>query len=222
MLAGVTHDLRTPVTVVKVQAQLLRRRADEQLRSSIDQIERAATRMARWIDELLEVATVQSADQLDLRPQETDLVGIVRDAVEEYEASDRRHTFLIEAVPDEIIGEFDASRLERVIDNLVGNAVKFSPHGGSVNVSVAQEDGWASVVVSDEGVGIPAEDLPHIFEPFRRGGNVVGRISGTGIGLASAQRIIGRHGGTLSATSEPGQGSVFTIRLPLRQATGRD
>jgi signal transduction histidine kinase len=215
MLAGVTHDLRTPVTVVKVQAQLLRRRADERMWSSIDQIDRAATRMARWIDELLEVATIEQAEDLHLKLQPVDLVKITRDAVEEHQVGARRHQLRLEAEPAEIVGKFDASRLERVIDNLVGNAIKYSPQGGCVSVSLEADDGWATVKVRDQGLGIPADDLAHVFEPFRRGANVVGRISGTGIGLASAQRIIERHRGTLSVESEPGKGSIFTVRLPL-------
>jgi signal transduction histidine kinase len=217
MLAGVTHDLRTPVTVVKVQAQLLRRRADEPLWSGIEQIERAATRMARWIDELLEVATVQHAEELDLHLQTTDLVKIAQDAIEEQQAATHRHQVNLDTQPAEILGQFDAPRIERVIDNLLGNAIKYSPQGGCVSISLAANDGWATVVVRDQGLGIPAEDLPHVFEPFRRGANVVGRISGTGIGLSSAQRIIQGHGGSLSVESEPGQGSTFTVRLPLNR-----
>ncbi len=215
MLAGVTHDLRTPVTVVKVQAQLLRRRADEKLGPSIDQIDRAATRMARWIDELLEIATVHRAEDLELTLQTTDLVKIAREGIEEHQQASRRHQLMLDANPPEIVGMFDTGRIERVVDNLIGNAVKYSPSGGCVSVSLAAQAGWATVVVSDEGIGIPAEDLPYVFEPFTRGGNVVGRISGTGIGLASAQRIVQRHGGTLTVESEPGKGSVFTMRLPM-------
>jgi signal transduction histidine kinase len=215
MLAGVTHDLRTPITVVKVQAQLLRRRADERMWSSIDQIERAATRMARWIDELLEVATIQRVEDLDLTLQSADLVKIARETVEEHQSGARRHQLKLEADPPEIVGQFDAPRLERVIDNLLGNAIKYSPSGGCVLLSLAADDGWVTIQVRDQGLGIPADDLAHVFEPFRRGGNVVGRISGTGIGLSSAERIVQRHGGTLSAESESGKGSTFTIRLPL-------
>jgi signal transduction histidine kinase len=218
MLAGVTHDLRTPVTVVKVQAQLLRRRADERLWSSIDQIERAATRMARWIDELLEIATVHRIEDLDLTLEPTDLVKIAREAIEEHLPAARRHTLKLDVEASEIVGQFDESRLERVIDNLLGNAIKYSPAGGCVALSLAARDGWVTIVVSDQGIGIPAEDLPFVFEPFRRGANVIGRISGTGIGLASAQRIVERHGGTLSVESEAGKGSTFTIRLPLGRA----
>jgi signal transduction histidine kinase len=203
------------VTVVKVQAQLLRRRADEKLWSSIDQIDRAATRMARWIDELLEVATVHHAGELDLMLQSADLVKIARETIDVHQAGARRHQLNLDVDQLEIIGQFDSPRIERVIDNLVGNAIKYSPTGGCVSVSLAQHDGWATVVVRDQGVGIPAEDMAHVFEPFRRGANVVGRFTGTGIGLSSAQRIIQRHGGTLSVESEPDNGSTFTIRLPL-------
>jgi signal transduction histidine kinase len=122
---------------------------------------------------------------------------------------------VLETDAPEIIGRFDAPRLERVLDNLLGNAVKYSPDGGCVKLELRTDADWAIVTVRDQGLGIPAEDLPHIFEPFRRGGNVVGRISGTGIGLASAQRIVERHGGEVVVDSTPGDGSSFTIRLPL-------
>jgi signal transduction histidine kinase len=220
MLAGVTHDLRTPVTVVKVQAQLMRRRADERLRPSIDQIDRAATRMARWIDELLEVATVHRPEDLELTAQPTDLVKVVREGIEEHQQASHRHELKFDADPSEIVGMFDTGRIERVVDNLIGNAIKYSPSGGEVSVSVTAQDGWATVVVRDQGLGIPREDLAYVFEPFKRGGNVIGRISGTGIGLANAQLIVQGHGGTLSVESEVGVGSAFTMRLPLSPAAG--
>ena len=216
MLAGVTHDLRAPVTVVKVQAQLLRRRTDERLWTGIDRIEHAATRMARWIDELLEIATISKEEDLHLRLQPTDLVKLARDAVEEHQQTAHRHQLVFECEANEVVGMLDGPRMERVVDNLLGNAVKFSPNGGCVKLEVSVDDGWATIAVRDQGVGIPAADLPHVFEPFRRGGNVVGRISGTGIGLASAQRIIHGHGGVLSVESEAGKGSTFTVRLPLQ------
>jgi signal transduction histidine kinase len=215
MLTGVTHDLRGPVTVIKVQAQLLHRRADERLWPGIDRIERAATRMARWIDELLEIATVTRPEDLQLRLQPTDLVKLVRDAIDEHEEFGRHHELVLECDPDKIVAMLDGARLERVMGNLLGNAIKYSPQGGTVRVAVSARDGWATIAVADQGVGIPAQDLPHVFEPFRRGGNVLGRISGTGIGLTSAQRIVQRHGGRLSVESEPGKGSTFTVRLPL-------
>jgi signal transduction histidine kinase len=215
MLTGVTHDLRTPVTVIKLQAQLLRRRVDERLGGSVDQIDRAATRMARWIDELLEVTSPHAAEDLELNVKRADLVAMLREVIDEQQQGTRRHTFQLDVAPESITGTFDVPRLERVLHNLVGNAVKYSPRGGCISVTARQSNGWVDIVVRDPGVGIPAADLPHIFEPFRRGGNVVGHISGTGIGLANAHRIVERHGGTLSADSVDGAGSTFTVHLPL-------
>jgi signal transduction histidine kinase len=218
MLTGVTHDLRAPVTVVKVQAQVLRRRADPQTLVGIERIERAATRMARWIDELLEISTLRSPEDLLLNLEHTDVVKLAHDALDEHRQNHGRHELKFRAEPLEIVGLLDAPRVQRVLDNLIGNAIKYSPEGGCVWLEVTASDGWATIVVSDQGVGIPAEDVSRVFEPFVRARNVVGRISGTGIGLASAQRIVQRHGGTLSVESEPGQGSTFTIHLPLTPA----
>jgi signal transduction histidine kinase len=215
MLTGVTHDLRTPLTVIKLQAQMLRRMGDQQPSSTADHIERAATRMARWIDELLEVASIRSDDEPHLALEPTDLLELIGDIVDEHAQAATRHQIVLHADVPELVGQVDAARLQRVLDNLVGNAIKYSPQGGSVRIDVSADEEWATVIVSDQGLGIPAEDLPYVFELFRRGRNVVGRISGTGIGLASAQRIVQRHDGTLDVTSTPGVGTTFTLRLPL-------
>jgi signal transduction histidine kinase len=110
------------------------------------------------------------------------------------------------------------------LDNLLSNAIKYSPAGGPVLVTVAREqiDGgaYAVLAVQDHGVGIPAADLSHIFERFHRASNVQGRISGTGIGLASARQIVEQHGGDLTVRSTEGQGSVFTVLLPLAPTPG--
>jgi signal transduction histidine kinase len=121
-----------------------------------------------------------------------------------------------------LIGVWDAARLGRVLDNLVANAIKYSPAGGQISIEVEQEvgaaGGWAALCVRDEGIGIPEADQPHIFERFRRGGNVVGHIAGTGIGLAGACQIVEQHGGSIVVSSREGAGSAFTIRLPLGPA----
>jgi signal transduction histidine kinase len=136
-------------------------------------------------------------------------------------------------------------RLERVLHNLIGNAIKYSPNGGEVGITITREapeaggtscvshpadhsgdpgdpagasTGWAVVRVSDQGLGIPAADLPHLFEPFYRGTNVAGAIEGTGIGLPVARRVVVEHGGMIEVESEEGVGSTFTIRLPLAPA----
>ena len=121
----------------------------------------------------------------------------------------------VESSLPELIGEWDPTRLERVLSNLINNAIKYSPHGGAIRVQVDAVEGAAMMRVQDQGEGIPEGDLPHIFERFRRGGNVEHRIPGTGIGLAGARQIVELHGGTILAESRIGEGSIFTVRLPL-------
>jgi signal transduction histidine kinase len=117
-----------------------------------------------------------------------------------------------------LVGSWDASRIERVVDNLFSNAIKYSP-GGVVQVELRREESdagpWAVLAISDEGVGIPAADLPHIFTRFARGSNVQGRVAGTGIGLAGVRLLTEQHNGTIQAESVEGEGSTFTLKLPL-------
>jgi signal transduction histidine kinase len=118
-----------------------------------------------------------------------------------------------------VVGLWDADRLTRVLENLVANAIKYSPPGSNVVVRVDREeapDGPVAVLsITDHGVGIPADDLPHIFERFRRGGNVAGRIAGSGLGLWGSQQIVAQHGGTIAIDSTEGKGTIVTVRLPL-------
>jgi signal transduction histidine kinase len=119
----------------------------------------------------------------------------------------------------ELHAAVDAARIARVVGNLLSNALKYSPRGGTIVVRVAQADGTAGpealIAVADAGIGIPAADLPHIFERFARARNVAGHIPGTGIGLASARGIVEQHGGSITVQSTEGVGSAFIVRLPL-------
>jgi signal transduction histidine kinase len=117
-----------------------------------------------------------------------------------------------------LCGQWDRVRLARVIDNLVGNAVKYSPRGGVVQVLVdlyERAERSAVLRVVDTGEGIPTLDLPHIFERFHRGRNVAGRIPGTGIGLSGVRDILAQHGGSIDVQSAVGEGTTVTVRLPL-------
>jgi signal transduction histidine kinase len=113
-----------------------------------------------------------------------------------------------------------------VIDNLLANAIKYSPTGGEITVRLACEerDGvpWAILAVEDNGVGIPAADLPHIFEHFRRGSNVLDRIAGTGLGLAGSRRIVAQHGGDMTIVSHEGVGTTVTVALPMARPPATD
>jgi signal transduction histidine kinase len=224
-LAAAAHDLKTPIASTKGIAQLLRRRINrmdipnpERLTEGLERIDQGVQRMTGLIDELLDLARLQMDRPLDLDRERMDLAALLRQAVLDLQPNAPRHTFKV-VVPDGgLVGAWDANRIRRVMDNLVSNAVKYSPDGGEVVVRAeeARDDRGrtALVEVTDHGVGIPAADLPYIFERFRRGGNVT-FIHGTGIGLGIAQSIVEQHGGSIGVESIEGKGSTFTVRLPL-------
>lgn len=226
-LSSAAHDLRNPLTAVRGMAQLLRQRlyrelgqAPEWLPRGLQQIESTSRRMASLVEQLQDVARLQMGQTLELKPEPTDLVRLLQDLVEEHQRASDHHSFGLVVEREEILGSWDGQRLERVLANLLSNAVKYSPRGGEIHahLDVEEVEGrpWARVLVRDEGLGIPAEDLPRVFERFYRGRNVQGRIPGAGIGLAAARQIVEQHGGTLSVESEEGRGSTFIVRLPLQ------
>lgn len=225
-LAAVSHDLKNPLTAIRGYAQLLQRGAGkstsvspELISSGLAKIDATAGRMMVLIRELLDVAQLEMGRPLELDLGPADLVSIVRQLVAEHQAIATGHTLRIETSEHNLAGHWDAARVERVVSNLIDNATKFSPDGGEVAVNLARESDsageWAVLEVRDQGVGIPAADLEGIFEPFRRGANVVGRIAGTGLGLSGARQIVEQHGGTLSVASAEGVGTTLTLRLPL-------
>jgi PAS domain S-box-containing protein len=224
-LASVAHDLKNPLAAVRGQAQLLRRRLQkgempdpERLLTGLNGIDSGAGRMAGMIDELVDVARLRAGQALELRRQPVDLAAVVQRLVDETNRMDDHHRVKYVAPEETVVGMWDSARIERVVANLLGNAVKFSAKGTLVTVTVSRDDGWgepcAVLTVVDEGVGIPAADLPYIFERFRRGRNVTG-IRGSGIGLSGARSIVEGHGGAVSVESVEGKGSTFVVRLPL-------
>lgn len=227
-LLATSHDLKNPLTLIKGTAQMLARRVqkggsdlDEQLLAGLARIDSTATRMANLVNEMLDVTRIRMGRPLPLdmsRP--TDIVAVVNRLAEEFQTAHPEHDIRIDREVPQLVGRWDEPRIERAIANLLSNAVKFTPHGGHVGVTVAREerDGvpWARISVADTGVGIPQEDVPHIFEQFRRGENVEGRISGSGIGLAGVRQIVEAHGGSVEVQSKQGAGSTFTIRLPTQ------
>jgi PAS domain S-box-containing protein len=223
-LADVAHDLKNPLTAVRVQAQVMARRLragrlDEDVADAgLTAIEANTERMARRIDELGDVAQLRLGRTLELRPESTDLVGLAKHLAATWQHTAERHEIRVVAEVPTLVGAWDPTRLERVLENLLSNAVKYSPRGGPIELRVCREDGpeggWATVSVRDEGIGVPAADLPWIFERYRRAGNVAGRLPGTGIGLAGARQIVEQHGGSIAIASDEGQGTTVTVRLP--------
>jgi signal transduction histidine kinase len=179
-------------------------------------IDNSPTRMTALIGELLDFGRGQAGQEIELVRRTTDLVALARQVVAEHQHYTERHTIKVEAEVPALEGLWDPARLHRVLDNLVSNAVKYSPRGGDVLVRVAPDgEEWAVLTVRDHGIGIPEDDLPDVFGWFRRAGNVTGRITGTGIGLASVALVVEQHGGSVTVESEENVGSTFTVRLPV-------
>ena len=226
LLSVVSHDLRNLLAAVNSSVKLLQRYnsgaatpADPQLfAGGLARIATAASKMHALINEVLDFAREQAGQPLELYCRTTDLVALAQQVAAEYAYTATRHPIRVDAHVAQLVGLWDAPRLERVFDNLLSNAVKFSPHGGEITIEIRQADGWAMFVVRDHGIGIPAPDLPYLFAWFRRAANVAERISGTGIGLASARQVVEQHRGTISVVSREGAGSAFTVRLPLNPA----
>jgi signal transduction histidine kinase len=169
--------------------------------------------MKAIIQEMLDVARLHLGQELQLDCRRVDLVGLARRCVSEHLPAGR--SVRLEAQRDELFGMWDEARLSRVVGNLLDNALKYSERDQVVAVSVHEErDGWVVLSVRDEGVGIPADDLPRVFERFYRGRNAVEQAPGTGLGLAVARQIVEQHRGSVRIESRPGAGTIVTLRLP--------
>lgn len=230
-LASISHDLRTPLAAIMGYTQLVLRRAERapsldsaSVTTLLSDANAATVKMAAMVDELLDLTQLESGRPLDLNRQPVDLADLVRRTTAIDPQGTRGPMFEVATSVAAITGWWDAARLERVVENVVSNAVKYSKGGGIIHISLAIEqtagDHWAVLRVRDEGLGIPADDLPHIFERFHRGANVVGRIHGVGIGLAGSKQIVEQHGGTIGLVSTEGVGTTVTIRLPLDSPVG--
>jgi signal transduction histidine kinase len=225
-LAAAAHDLKTPLTAIRALMQLAERRVTrgnssaEDLSSMFDQVKRAVRRMTSLLDELLDVTRMQMDRPLALNRRVVDLRTVVGEVIEEHRGVSERHELVFEPPATEVRGSWDPARLDRVVGNLVANAIKYSPDGGRVTVRLgmdkAPEGERARIEVEDQGIGIPADDLPHVFERFHRAGNV-GHLGGTGIGLAYVREVVEEHGGTIEVRSQVARGTTVTIHLPLQE-----
>jgi len=223
-LSAAAHDLRTPLTTIKGRVQYLLLKADaegelerERRRETLERIDASTNRMMALITDLLDVANLQIGRPIRLDRTPTDLVSLARDVIKEHEHAATHNLVFLSTVP-RLEGMWDARRVERVLANLVSNAIKYSPGGEDVTVTVAKVDGWAVLTVADRGLGIPASDVSRIFDRFYRGDNAARSMPGTGIGLAAARASVEQHGGSIEVQSREGEGSRFTVRLPLESA----
>lgn len=229
MLTCVLHDLKSPLTAIQGWADLAYAQVisgekpeavDACLARKLEGIIEATSAMEAMIEELRDIGSMQRGAHLDLKRNLIDLVALACQVAERFDAT-TAHRVIIQTTVATLIGRWDAVRLERVVTNLIDNAIKYSPADEKITMRLRQDDdahgSWAVLQVCDHGWGIPAADLPYIFEPLRRAGNVAGRVAGTGLGLASVKGIVEQHGGVIAVSSQEGVGTVVTVRLPLRR-----
>jgi signal transduction histidine kinase len=223
-VAAVSHELRTPLTSMSGFLELL---ADEEHalgpagRRYVDVIRRSSSRLRGAVEDLLLVAEIE-ADRLELRREPTDLAELATATVEAARPAAAEHGIeLVLDVDGSLPLEADAGRLRQVLENLVSNALKFTPDGGSVTLSAHNGDGALQVEVVDTGIGIPQDELGLLFSRFYRASTATRRaIPGTGVGLVIARAIVEAHGGTISLQSAEGSGTRVTVNLPAAQPAG--
>ena len=215
LFADIAHELRTPVTVIEgnLQAMLdgVYDRSDETLRSTLDRAEG----LHRLVEDIRDLS-LADVGKLDLSVERVALGRVLEDAASGMQSQAQAKGLSLESTASPAEALADEARLRQVLANLLDNAVRHTPSGGSIAIgSGTQDDGSGRIEVRDTGEGIPAEDLPHIFDRFYRGTDASGRKTrGSGLGLAIARALIEAMNGSLHATSTPGEGSTFRIELP--------
>jgi signal transduction histidine kinase len=217
-LADVGHELRTPLTVIKGNVDLMRRMncTDDE---SMDSIETEVDRLTRMVGDLLLLAQAESG-KLPLVKEVVELDTMLLEVLNQMRvlARDRLQMRLGEI--DQVLVCGDKDRLKQVLVNLIGNAIKYTPQGGEIVIGLGKAENKARLTVSDNGPGIPAEDLPYIFERFYRGekSRTRGRDGkGYGLGLSIAYWIVRNHGGQIEVSSQEQKGTTFCVWLPLAE-----
>ena len=216
-LAVLSHELRTPLAALLLQVELLRRRTADgvDIERSINAIERSARIQARLTDDLLDVSRIV-AGKLDLTLERVDLATVVREGLEMVRAMADAKPVVLETVVGDSVGSVlgDPTRIRQIVWNLLTNAIKATPAGGRITIALERADGRARLEVTDTGVGIAPDFLPHIFEVFTQAQAT--QAGGLGLGLAIVQHVVEQHHGTVHAASPGlGKGATFTVTLPL-------
>jgi signal transduction histidine kinase len=223
LVANVSHELKTPIAAIRAHLENLLDGVETPDPATLEVMLSQVERLGRLVDQLLDLSRLESGE-VPLRLEPLPLQSLVDDLISEIGvARPGRGVQVRNDVPADLPAlSADRERVHQVLFNLVDNAVRFTPTGGSVTVTARRRNGAVEVAVSDTGAGIPAEHLPRLFERFYRADPARARgDGGTGIGLAIARSVVEAHGGQIRAESEPGRGSVFTFDLPSADGSDR-
>ena len=223
-LASVAHDLRNPLTAMRLPIHMLisenarRSLSKEQRREMITIVDRQIDRLKRMVSDFLDASRIQ-AGTLELRFSAQDLRELVQESVTLFKMSAPSHEFEVNMPNQPIILWFDPVRIGQILNNLISNAVKYSPRGGKVSIAIHLSDRGVSVAVSDQGIGIAPSEYQHIFEPFVQLGTSQEIAPGVGLGLSNTKKLVEAHGGRIDVSSTLGKGSTFIIWLPTHQTS---
>jgi signal transduction histidine kinase len=216
-----SHEFRTPLATILSSAELLKYYGEklprEERAELVDAVENAVRRMTRMMDDVLVIGKAE-ADRLECNPAPLDVrdfcTKVIQETIRAEAAEGRRGDRIVFDMPaDGVHASLDEKLARFILGNLLSNGLKYSPDGGSVTLEVRAEPAQLRFTVTDGGIGIPEEDLPHLFEPFHRAKNV-GTLPGTGLGLAIVKKAVDLHRGSIEVSSAPGTGSRFVVTLP--------
>ncbi len=217
-LAGVAHDLRNPLATLEMGLNVIEcYEGTDRSRQTMSLMHRQVGRLSRMVDDLLDLTRIE-AGKLELRPEPIDLRDHARDTAALYQPSAPTHQIVLELPDEPRMIHADPGRVDQVLNNLVSNALKFSPQGGTVYLRCERERAGASVSVRDHGIGMNKEEMRDMFAPFRR--RAPGVAPGAGLGLSVVRRIVEAHGGSVQVESERGKGTTFRVLFPAVHEEG--
>lgn len=217
-ISTTSHEFRTPLTTVRVSAEMIQRYrkrwTEDKLDEFLDKIKKSVDYLTKLLDDILTISRSESG-KISLNRETLDFHSFCVDVIDEAKISiTEKHDLIFKYALKEVKYNLDPKLMNFILLNLLSNAIKYSPNGGKIELTLKQSRGKLVIIVKDQGIGIPSDDLKHLFEPFHRAKNT-SSISGTGLGLSIVKRAVELHGGIISVKSQLDAGTTFTVNIPL-------